>query len=192
MENLIDKLPEIIREAAQSNLGILALLLIVLSALAYLFFIRSSEKIKVGIFVLLFFGACGFVFTIFRAVLTSEEPRTGTPSVNPQNKPNHRLIPSEVSGEFAPYWNSGSPTWDMLKSKAGDSESARIIPWTEGCFYCEAQRDTSTRCWPSMSVAIQYAWHRGFIGYSPEQEAWCNPPSWATRIEPNSLRFWLD
>ena len=101
-------------------------------------------------------------------------------------------IPGEVFGEFGSYWNSGSPTWEMLKSKAGDGRNARIIAWTERCFYCEAEREISTKCWPSIQAAVQNGWPRGFIGYSPAQGAWCKSPSWATRIQPNTEKFWLD
>lgn len=119
---------------------------------------------------------------------TKREQLTSAKTYVPHNNRTATAVPPE----FGPYWNSGSPTWDVLKNKAGDGENARIIPWADGCFYCEAQKETSTECWPSMSGAIQNAWHRGFIGYNPAREAWCEPPSWAARIEPNSIRFWLE
>ena len=66
MDNLIERLPEIINAAAQSYLGILALLSVALSVLAYFFFAKASEKVKVGIFVLLFLGVFGFGGAMFR------------------------------------------------------------------------------------------------------------------------------
>lgn len=54
MDNLSENLPQIISAAAESHLGILALLSIALSVLAYFFFSSASEKVKVGIFTLLF------------------------------------------------------------------------------------------------------------------------------------------
>lgn len=48
MTTLTEKLPDIIKEAAKSNLGILALMSIALSVLAYFFFASASEKVKVG------------------------------------------------------------------------------------------------------------------------------------------------
>ena len=66
MDELIKRLPEIITAAAQSYLGILALLSVALSVLAYFFFAKASEKAKVGIFVLLFLGVLGFGVAIFR------------------------------------------------------------------------------------------------------------------------------
>ena len=65
MNNLSVNLPQIISAAAQSHLGILALLSIALSVLAYFFFSTSSEKVKVGIFALLFFGVTGFGVAMF-------------------------------------------------------------------------------------------------------------------------------
>ena len=67
MDKLIERLPEIITSAAQSYLGTLALLSVALSALAYFFFAKASEKVKVGIFVLLFLGVLGFGGAMFRA-----------------------------------------------------------------------------------------------------------------------------
>ena len=67
MDKLIERLPDIINAAAQSNLGILALLSVALSVLAYFFFANASEKIKVSIFVLLFLGVLGFGVAMFRA-----------------------------------------------------------------------------------------------------------------------------
>jgi hypothetical protein len=66
MDKLIESLPEIITAAAQSYLGILALLSVSLSVLAYFFFAKASEKVKVGIFVLLVVGVFGFGGAMFR------------------------------------------------------------------------------------------------------------------------------
>lgn len=67
MDKLIEGLPEIITAAAQSHLGILALLSVALSVLAFLFFAKASEKVKVGIFVMLFLGVMAFGVAMFRA-----------------------------------------------------------------------------------------------------------------------------
>lgn len=66
MSDLSANLPQIISAAAQSQLGILALLSIALSVLAYFFFSAASEKVKVGIFGMLFLGVMGFGFAMFR------------------------------------------------------------------------------------------------------------------------------
>ena len=75
MDELIKRLPEVITAAAQSYLGILALLSVALSVLAYFFFAKASEKVKVGIFVLLFLGVFGFGVAMFRVSPYSPIPR---------------------------------------------------------------------------------------------------------------------
>jgi hypothetical protein len=83
MDNLIEGLPEIITAAAQSYLGILALLSVALAVLAYFFFAKASEKVKVAIFVLLFLGVFGFGVAMFRAsheAPTPKEARVGLSS----------------------------------------------------------------------------------------------------------------
>jgi hypothetical protein len=67
VDKLFEHLPAIITAAAQSQLGILALLVVALSVLAYFFFAKASERARVGIFVLLFFGVIGFAVAMFRA-----------------------------------------------------------------------------------------------------------------------------
>jgi hypothetical protein len=74
MDKLVERLPEIITAAAQSYLGILALLSVALSVLAYFFFAKASEKVKVGIFVMLFVGVIAFGVAMFRA--SGEAPTT--------------------------------------------------------------------------------------------------------------------
>ena len=67
MDKLFERLPDIITAAAQSNLGILALLSVALSVLAFFFFAKASEKVKVAIFVILFLGVVAFGVAMFRA-----------------------------------------------------------------------------------------------------------------------------
>jgi hypothetical protein len=66
MDKIIEHLPAIITAAAQSFLGTFALLSVALSVLAYFFFAKAREKVKVGIFVLLFLGVLGFATAMFR------------------------------------------------------------------------------------------------------------------------------
>jgi hypothetical protein len=66
VSDLSANLPQIINAAAQSQLGILALLSIALSVLAYFFFSAASEKVKVAIFAMLFLGVIGFGVAMFR------------------------------------------------------------------------------------------------------------------------------
>ena len=85
MEKLIERLPDIITAAAKSYLGTFALLSVVLSLLAYFFFAKASEKVKVGIFVLLFLGVLGFGAAMFRAstgASISPQPVTSTDTLS--------------------------------------------------------------------------------------------------------------
>jgi len=83
MDTLAERLPEIITAAAQSHLGILALLSIALSFLAYFFFAKASEKVKVGIFVLLFFGVIAFGVAMFSVSVTANGSSDATAPVQP-------------------------------------------------------------------------------------------------------------
>jgi hypothetical protein len=74
MEAITTRLPEIITAAAQSYLGILALLSVALSLLAYFFFAKASEKVRVGIFVMLFVGVIAFGVAMFRVSHDSATP----------------------------------------------------------------------------------------------------------------------
>lgn len=74
MDAAAGRLPEIITAEAQSYLGLFALLSIALSILAYFFFAKASEKVKVGIFVLLFVGVIAFGVAMFRASTAASPP----------------------------------------------------------------------------------------------------------------------
>lgn len=74
MDQLFKSLPDIIKAAAQSPLGILALLVVALSILAYVFFARASVKTRVGIFVLLFAGVLAFGVAVLRASDSNAPP----------------------------------------------------------------------------------------------------------------------
>jgi hypothetical protein len=80
MDKIAEHLPAIISAAAQSLLGTFALLSVVLSVLAYFFFAKAREKVRVGIFVLLFLGVLGFAAAMFResggASITTQPPAT--------------------------------------------------------------------------------------------------------------------
>jgi len=77
MDQLFKSLPDIIKAAAQSQLGILALLVVTLSILAYVFFAKATVKVRVGIFVLLFAGVISFGVAMFRASDARLPPASG-------------------------------------------------------------------------------------------------------------------
>jgi 8-oxo-dGTP pyrophosphatase MutT (NUDIX family) len=76
MNNLFEKAPEIIREAAQSALGILALVVLLISILALAFFPSEPVGVKVAIFVLIFLGAGLFVVRVLH-LAAQEQGRAG-------------------------------------------------------------------------------------------------------------------
>jgi hypothetical protein len=82
MDNLFTQLPHIIGAAAQSMLGTFALLVVALAVLAYVFFAKAREKVKVGIFVLLFVGVLLFGVAMFKVstgmAMTNAPPSTQT------------------------------------------------------------------------------------------------------------------
>jgi hypothetical protein len=94
VNKLTEQLPEIISAAAQSYLGILALLSVVLSVLAYFFFAGASEKVKVGIFVLLFLGVVCFGAAMFRAAPKTTEAAQPRPPTDTPSQPASSPVPS--------------------------------------------------------------------------------------------------
>ncbi len=77
MDNAIDNAPSIIEAAAQSTLGILALLILTVGVIAYLFFKTSSDRVKVVIFSMIFVGMAGFGLVI----LSEANPAASRPNV---------------------------------------------------------------------------------------------------------------
>lgn len=67
MQEILKNLPDIIKAAASSNLGIIALMLIVLSGLAYGFFRKSSEAWRFSALIILFAGCMSFGYAVFRS-----------------------------------------------------------------------------------------------------------------------------
>lgn len=130
MNSIAENLPQIISAAAESYLGILALLSIALSVLAYFFFSTASEKVKVGIFLLLFLGVFGFGVAMFWAP-KPENPKPATISGpnqdNPYPPPNdahysssndevllalHKAgVDASIEEETLKEWLNNSSTW---------------------------------------------------------------------------------
>lgn len=70
---------DVIRAAATSNLGVVSLIVLVLAFLAWRFFQRSEDKVKLIAFAMMFLGAAGFVTAVMLAGSgTSEGAATPT------------------------------------------------------------------------------------------------------------------
>ena len=67
MGELIKVLPDIIKEASQSTLGIFALLVVVLGLLAWRFFQHASIRVRIVIWSLILAGTIGFAVAFVRA-----------------------------------------------------------------------------------------------------------------------------
>jgi hypothetical protein len=64
METLFQNLPEIIRASASSELGIASLLILVISAIAYVFFRHDGSRIKIIIFSMLLFSSALLIYKV--------------------------------------------------------------------------------------------------------------------------------
>lgn len=162
MDTLAEKLPEIIGAAAQSNLGILALLSIVLSVLAYFFFAKASEKARVGVFVLLFFGVVGFGAAMFQ---TKSEPAEKKPLPAPAPVPVVKMCRDKSHGvesygrtfdtERSSSWMGGGldqPRWcnQVIATLLGEHP--------EGAFEVVTSSErTQNTCWPSNCPQYMYS-----------------------------------
>jgi hypothetical protein len=82
MNELAKSLPEIIKEAATSPLGILALMIVGLAILAFFFFRGASERTRLVIFVMLFFGVA-----TFGAAVMHQAGKTRSEDTHPGNTP---------------------------------------------------------------------------------------------------------
>ena len=102
MEKLFEQLPKIIEEAAKSPLGLLALMIIALSLLAFFFFREASARTRVGIFLVLFAGCAVFAWAIFRVGFFIQEDQANQPPsgkiVALQNVP---ALPADVPTDNA-------------------------------------------------------------------------------------------
>jgi hypothetical protein len=79
MDNFFKYLPDIIQEAAQNPFGLFALMVIILSVLGFVFFRKSSERIRAGIFILMFIGVVSFGAVFLRATTNIIAANTTSP-----------------------------------------------------------------------------------------------------------------
>ena len=115
MSELSSNLPQIITAAAQSLLGILALLALALSVLAYFFFANASEKVKVGIFAMLFVGVTGFGMAMFGS---QSAPHT----VQTAQAPTSPMAASSGTGQLDIAPSAGDPMVGHWKGQAKDAD----------------------------------------------------------------------
>ena len=81
IEKSIEQLPAIIKESSKSPLGILSLMIIGLSVLAYFFFKDSPVSVRIGIYVMLFAGVAMFSVPVLRRYRS--DPKKQKPKQTP-------------------------------------------------------------------------------------------------------------
>jgi len=123
---LIETLPEILKQAAQSQLGTLALMTIILGIIGYIFFRKAGEKARLFVFVILFAGVAAFAVSISRVPTLpakgSSDPAKYLPATVKQRTtgPNSPAV-SGVGGDVN----------FSVNSTATDAESTKPITPTE-------------------------------------------------------------
>jgi hypothetical protein len=78
----VKSVPDIIAAASKSTLGILALIILGLAVLAWAFFKKAKEIVRIGIFVMLFAGAALYTWAIIGSSAPAEK-RVQTESSGP-------------------------------------------------------------------------------------------------------------
>ena len=134
MDRLFEHLPDVITAAAQSLLGTFALLVVALAGLAYVFFAKAREKVRVGVFVLLFLGVLGFGVSMFRAsnrTAITTPPARAKPSLSKEAKVLLRGAASDPSGlvlfeRFGASVDLHTNGVSLLTSKADHQE---LVTW---------------------------------------------------------------
>ena len=123
MQDIIKNLPAIIKAAAASNLGIVALMLIVLSGLSYGFFRRSKEVWRFSALSLLFLGCMSFGYAVFKSAKESTIPQ----QVIELSSNIDKWI---VEAEFARLAKTISPE-AQLPTKVLDARNSFEISWKQ-------------------------------------------------------------
>ncbi len=74
MDKFFDQAPKIIAAAAKSPLGIVALVILALSVLAFVFFADAPEWVRIGIFIVLVLDFGLFGFAAMRRMPETQKP----------------------------------------------------------------------------------------------------------------------
>lgn len=106
-----EHVPDIIKAAATSTLGILALMIIVVGILGYVFFKDASQNVRAGMYVLMLVGVAAFVGI-------GVDRSGGTP--DPTGEPGGRDSNSGSFGEVPPTESGGSQDGPPMKGSRKD------------------------------------------------------------------------
>ena len=96
MEQLTQNAPSIIEQAARSPLGILALMILALSALGFFLFRSASERTRAIVFALMFVGVASFGAATVRSASRVLPPAADAtaPTLRPSSVPKPRVEPA--------------------------------------------------------------------------------------------------
>jgi hypothetical protein len=119
-------LPDIIRAASTSPLGIFALMIVAISVLAWIFFKDVGERLRAAVFIMLFVGVAAYGFAIANS-FRGDTPITGIVLDERSGKPVAGALVSSASGGN----NNGSaysgPSGDFfLPSRSRGSTTLRV------------------------------------------------------------------
>lgn len=107
-------IPKVIQAAASSNLGVLSLLVLVLAFLAWRFFQRSDDRVKLVAFGMIFLGAIGFGTSMFVATGSPKAQVAPTPAPSASGTPSDAPTPAATGGiataDIAGAWH-GDDGW---------------------------------------------------------------------------------
>ena len=134
MENFLKQFPAIIKEAAQSILGIFSLIILVLSVICLLFFHDSSEATRIGIFILIFIGFGLFGFALYLKWEPGTSPIQLTQNqgsiekIEPQLQGKHDkpLRDSEIEETTETAFNSAQTYFEWLISNYGYMDAEKL------------------------------------------------------------------
>lgn len=99
-QHIENNIPQIIEQAAKSPLGIFALMIVAVSIIGFYFFRRSSETIKIFIFLVMFAGVACFGVAISREASAMRPKSSDTvPAISDAALPAPAKTPSEPSNK---------------------------------------------------------------------------------------------
>lgn len=124
LENLakiFEQLPGIIREAAKSKMGMIALIVLALSGLSAVFFYNANENLRLIVFLALFLGALLFVGALMRRSASSDSDNETKSKVGQAAAVCYKVVDNQP--EFMLIKSSGR-RWIFPKGKIDPGEDA--------------------------------------------------------------------
>jgi hypothetical protein len=148
-----DNIPEIISAAAQSRLGMLALLVILLAAVGYGLFRKAAESTRLVIFSMLFVGVCGFGVAVLRADSQGSPP---APNESRSNAKKSRPIHGNAAGKSADQNGIALDAGNKAEGTKPADKSARAGPTIEKDSAVGSQRDSAPLDFSDIKVGGKY------------------------------------